>query len=213
MPSAPPRAPFADHDADDRRFEPRHLEHALGDDLRLAALFGADAGIGAGRVDQADDRELVLGRELHLGHRLAVAFGMGAAEEALVAFFERFALVVAGDHHLVAIELGEAGAERAVVAIELVAVEFDEFVEHEVEVVGEHRPVGMPGDLHRLPRVELAVDAAGGVGQLAAERADLVVQLGRLRFRRVELVDPLLERVNRLFEGESVDCAGHDCEG
>ena len=113
--------------------------------------------------------KLVLGGQLHLGHRLAVAFGMGAAEEALVAFFERLAFLMADDEHFVAIELGEAGAERAVVAEELVAVQLDELVEHEVEVVGGHRPLGMAGDLDGFPGVELAVDAAHGVGELAAE--------------------------------------------
>ena len=202
-------APFADHDADDRRRQARHLEHALGDDLGLAALFGADAGIGAGRVDQADDRQLVLGGHLHLGHRLAIAFGMGAAEEAFVAFFERFAFMVADDHDLVAIELGEAGAERAVVAEELVAVELDEFVEDEVEVVGEHRPIGMAGDLDRFPGIEPAVDAADRVGELAAERADLIVQLGRFRLGGVERANSLLDLVDRLLECQSVGCACH----
>ncbi len=41
------RAAFADHHADDRRGQPRHLEHRAGDDLGLAAFFGADARIGA----------------------------------------------------------------------------------------------------------------------------------------------------------------------
>ena len=32
---------------------------------------------------------------------------------------------------------------------------------------------------------------------------------GVFGFGRLELGDPLLERVDRLFERESVDCAGH----
>ena len=134
---------------------------------------------------------------------------MGAAEEALVAFFERLAFVMADDQHLVAIELGEAGAQRAVVAEELVAVQLDELVEQQVEIVGEHRPIGMPGDLHRFPRIELAVDAARRVGQLAAQRADLVAQLGRLRLGRFELRDLLLEPIDRLLECQAVGGAGH----
>ena len=51
-----------------------------GDHLGLAALLGADARIGAGRVDEADDRQAVLGGQLHLGQRLAIALGMGTAE-------------------------------------------------------------------------------------------------------------------------------------
>ncbi len=215
----PAGAAFADHDADDRRFEARHFEHALGDDLGLAAFFRPNAGVSTGGVDQANDGQLVLSRHLHFGHRFAVAFGMGAAEETLIAFFERFSFVVAGDHDFVSVEFGEAGAECAVVAIELVAVELDEFVEHQVEIVGEHRPIGMAGNLDRFPGVELAVDAACGVGEFAAERTDLVAQFGRLRLGRFEFGDALLEGMDRLFEGESVDCAGHGvsirsaCEG
>ena len=35
----------------------RHLEQVAGDGLALAALLGADPGIGARRVDQRDDRQ------------------------------------------------------------------------------------------------------------------------------------------------------------
>src|SRR3954462_13047702 len=52
---------FADDDANNRSWQSRHVEHALRDDLSLAALFGADAGICTGGVDQANDRELVFG--------------------------------------------------------------------------------------------------------------------------------------------------------
>ena len=54
---------------------------------------------------------------------------MGAAEVAGVALLERLAFLMADDHHLVAIELGPAGADRPVVAEGLVAVQLDELVE------------------------------------------------------------------------------------
>ena len=134
---------------------------------------------------------------------------MRAAEVAFVAFLERLALLVADEHDLVLIELGEAGAQRAVVAEELVAVQLDELVEHQVEVIGEHRPIGMPGDLDRFPGIELAVDAARRVGQLAAERADLVAQLGPFRLARFQLSDAFFELIDRLLECQSVSEAGH----
>ena len=80
----PARTAFADHHADDRRRQPRHQEHRLGNHLRLAALLGADARISPAGVDQTDDRHVELGGQPHLGHGLAVALGMGVAEIAEV---------------------------------------------------------------------------------------------------------------------------------
>src|SRR3546814_3468616 len=45
------------------------------DRLRLTALLGADAGIGAGRVDQGDDRQMKAVGQLHQTARLAIALG------------------------------------------------------------------------------------------------------------------------------------------
>ena len=53
-----------------------HLQQAGGDELGLAALLGADARIAPGRVDQADDRQLELGGQLHLVERLAIPLRM-----------------------------------------------------------------------------------------------------------------------------------------
>ena len=117
-------------------------------ELGLAALLGADAGIGARRVDQADDRQAELRGQLHLVERLAVALGMGAAEEALVALLERAALLVADEHHLEVVEPGEAGADGPVVAERPVAVQLDELVEDQLDVVERLRPLadaGRPG--------------------------------------------------------------------
>ncbi len=46
------RTAFADDHADHRRLQPRHLQQVVGDQLRLSAFLGTDAGIGAGGVDQ-----------------------------------------------------------------------------------------------------------------------------------------------------------------
>ena len=75
---------------------------------------------------------------------------------------------MADDHDLVGVELGPAGADGPVVAEGLVAVQFDELVEDQFQVVGRHGPVGMPGDLDRFPGLQLAVDLLLQVGQLAA---------------------------------------------
>ena len=141
MPSAPPEPPSPITTQIDRRRQPRHLQHVGGDELGLAALLGADAGIGAGRVDQADDRQTKLGRQLHLLERLAIALGMGAAVEALAAFLERVALLMADEHDAIIAEPGEAGADGPVVAEGPVAVQLDELVEDQVDVIERLRPL------------------------------------------------------------------------
>ena len=89
---------FADHQADDRRIDPAHRHQRLGDRQGLPSLLGGDPGIGAGSVDEGDDWQAELGRHLHLEDRLAIPFGMGAAEVAGGSLGERPPLLVADEH-------------------------------------------------------------------------------------------------------------------
>jgi hypothetical protein len=95
-----------------------------GDGLGLAAFLGADAGVGAGRVDQRDDGQAELLGQLHLRHRLAVALRVGAAEVAGDLLLGVFALVVGDDEALVRADAAEAGDDGGVVAEAPVAVQF-----------------------------------------------------------------------------------------
>ena len=189
--------------------QPRHLVHVLGDDLRLAAFLGADARIGAGRVDQADDRQAVLRGQLHLEDRLAVALGMGTAEVAGAPFFVGAALLMADDQHLVLIELGEAGEDRPVVAKAAVAVQFDELVEHQREIVGRVGPVLVPGDLHDLPRRQVGIDLGASFRRSRAAAAQLFVLLRRTHRELFQRAATPLEFQDRLFKIET----GRGCGG
>ena len=53
MPSAPPEPPSPVTTLTIGRAEAAHFHQVAGDRFGLAALFGADAGVGAGGVDQA----------------------------------------------------------------------------------------------------------------------------------------------------------------
>src|SRR6476620_5095949 len=88
-------------------------------------------------------------------------------------------------------------------------MQLDELVEQQIEVVGQHRSIGMAGDLNGFPRIKLAVNRADGFSKLSAQRADLIAQLGRLLFRLLKLSDLLLELVDRLFECQSVGATCH----
>ena len=92
----------------------------------LAALFGVDAGIGAGGVEEGDDGAAELGAELHAAQRLAIAFGLGHAEVAEELLFGIAALFLADDHDGLAFEGAEAADDGRVFAKGAVAVDFRE---------------------------------------------------------------------------------------
>ena len=75
----------------------------------------------------------ILGRQLHLHQRLAIAFGMGTAEVAGRPLGQVLPLLVADEHHLVVVEVGEAGDDRLVVAEGAVAVQLDELLEDQLD--------------------------------------------------------------------------------
>jgi len=80
---------------------------------------------------------------------------------------------VADDENLEAIELGETGAQRAVVAVELISVQLDELVEEQIQIVGGigrrdgARPAPFPTDRAGCTR-------GGSIGQFAFQRTDLI---------------------------------------
>ena len=198
-------AAFAGDDADDRRLQAAHLHQVAGDRLGLPALFGADAGVGAGRVDQGDDRQAELLGQLHAAQGFAIALGVGQAEVALDLFLGVPALVVADEHDLVPGHAGQAALDGGVVAEVAVAVQFAELAADHVDVVVEQRPLRVAGDLDGLPGGQVVVGLAqqrGVVGAKLAKLFGVIDLLGGLQ--GFELVDLLFELGQRLFEFEHV---------
>ena len=107
-------------------FRPAITSRFSGDGLGLAALLGADARVGARRVDEGDDRAAEALGQLHQAQRLAVALGARHAEVALHVLLGGAPLLVADHEHRLAVEAGEAGDDRRVLAEAPVAVELDE---------------------------------------------------------------------------------------
>ena len=90
--------------------------------------------------------------DLHHADRLRVALGVRHAELALEPLLDVAALLVADERDRAAVELAEAGDDRAVVGAAAVAVQLDPVVEDPSDVVERVRPVGVPGELDRAPR-------------------------------------------------------------
>ena len=199
----PAGAALAGDDRDDRHPQPAHFQQISRDALGLPALFGADAGIGPGGVDQADHRQVELLGQLHTPQRLAVALGVRQAERAADLFLGVPALVMPDQHHLVVGRAGQAAHDGRVVAVAAVAVELAELAADGIDVVLEQRPLGMPRHLHRFPGREVVVGLAeqrGVIGAKLAKLFGIVSLLGRLH--RLDFVNLLLELGQGLFEIE-----------
>ena len=121
-------AAFAYDYGDDGDGKVHHVAEIFRDGLGLAALFGADAGIRAGRVDERHDRETEAVRHFHQPHGLAVALGMGHAEVALDVFLGGAAFLLAYQHDLSAAHGCESADHRLVVLEAPVAVQFLEIL-------------------------------------------------------------------------------------
>ena len=114
-------------------------------------LLGGDARVGAGRVDERDEREAVAVGELHRPHRLPVALGIGHAEVADGALLQVAALLVAHEGDRPPVERADAGDDRVVVQPAAVAVELEPVVEDPLDVVQRVRALLVPGELDGAP--------------------------------------------------------------
>ena len=85
-----------------------------GDGLGLSTLLGADAGIGASRVDQRDHRQVEALGHLHQANRLAVALGARHAEVVPDAALGVVALLMTDEHNAAPTKRAEAADDRRV---------------------------------------------------------------------------------------------------
>ena len=132
MASAPPLPPSPMTTATIGVAQAGHHAEVARDGLGLAALLGADARVGARRVDEGDDRLAELLGQLHQPQRLAVALGVRHAEVARDLLLRVAALLVADDHDARAPRTGR-GRPRSPASSpkQAVAVQLDEVVEEQ----------------------------------------------------------------------------------
>src|SRR5205823_2668097 len=104
------------------------------------ALLGADAGKGARRVDQAKDRHAELRCQTHVLQRLAIPFGMRTTVQAIVALGKRVSLLMTDQHDAKIAQAGKAGADGSIVAKGTVAMQLDELLEDQIDVIEGLRP-------------------------------------------------------------------------
>ena len=183
-----------------------------GDGLGLAPLLGADAGIGAGRIDEAHHGKLEAVGHLHQPHRLAVAFGPRHAEIVLDAAFGVGALLMADQHHRAAGQAADAADDGLVLAEIAVAGERGEVLDQRIDVMPEMRALGMAGDLRLLPRRQLGIGFLQGFARLGLELGEFLFDRDRalLGGERFQLGDLALQLGDGLFE---IEISTHPARG
>ncbi len=162
-------AAFADDHGDDRRFEAGHGEQALGDGGALTAFLGADAGFGAGGVDECDDRDAKFLGVFHEALGFAISLRTSHAEVVSEVFSGVGAFLVTDDNDRAVLETSQSADEGFVITEPAIAVELDE-AGHELVDIGEGvGPGGVPGDLDPVPGCERRIRIAFGELDLGIE--------------------------------------------
>src|SRR5207253_1561996 len=113
----------------------RHLRDARADRFALSALFGADPGIRAGRVDEGEDRKSEARAELVEASRFSVTLGVRHAEVSLHVVFGAAAFLMAHDDDAASAITREAADDRRVVGEGAIAVELLEIGEERFDVI------------------------------------------------------------------------------
>ena len=198
-------AALADDHGDQRHAERQAAVGRAGDGLGLAALLRADAGVGAGGVDQREHRQAESVGEVHQPHGLAIALRLRHAEVVLDAALGVGALLVADHHHRAAAEAAEPAHDGRVLGEVAVAGQRREILDQRIDVVEAMRPVGMARDLRLLPGRELGIGVDERLMRLLLQLRRPLRRWRRNRrppLERPELGDLALELGDRLLEIE-----------
>ena len=181
MASAPPEPPSPMTTLTTGTVKPAHHLEVDRDGLRLPALLGADARVGARGVHEGEHRAPEAVGQLHQAARLAVALGPRHPEVADHVLLGVPALLVAEQHHRPAVQPRPAPDDRRVLAEGAVAGELEEVGEEQLDVVQEVGPLGMPRELRHLPARQVAEDLRLEPPGLLLQLLDLGAEVARGR--------------------------------
>jgi hypothetical protein len=189
---------LADDDGDDGDLDSGYLAQVIGDRLGNATLFGADAGVGPGSVDEGDDWKAEFLGRLHHPERLAVSLGVRLAEIPGDSLARAPALLMADKGGRPAFVKSEAGDDGRVVGEPAVAVHLGEILDQVGNVIEGVRTLRVAGDLHDLGGRQSGADSGPFVLDLLTERSDFIVFGGV--FGDFEVGDLAPERQDILLE-------------
>ena len=189
-------------DHDDGHAELGDFLEVIGDGLRLAALFGADAGISAGRVNEGEDGAAEFLRQLHEAQGLSITFRLRHAEVAQEFLLGVAPFLVADDHHGLALKPCQSAHQCWIIAKAPIAMELGEIGEEILNVVERVGPLRVAGQEDALPRV------VGARGHMPAQRFELDLQPLDLFARGVRLGDSfeLLDLALEVLDDSELTC-------
>ncbi len=174
-----------------------------------SAFLGPDTGIGAGRVDEAQHRQVEPVGEVHQPDGLAIALGSGHPEIVLQAGLDIMALLMADDRDGTAAKPAEAAQQGRILAEQPVAGQRHEIVDQPVDIMRGVRTVGMAGHLHLLPGGELLVALPQQTIGLRLQLGDLVGNVDLAIGGDVaQFLDLAFEFGDRFFEVQKGDAHG-----
>ncbi len=127
------------------------------DRFSLAALFGANAGIGTGRVHQRNHGNAETVGHFHQAYGLSISFRARHAEIVLEPAFGVGAFLVANDAHALAAESSEAADDRGIVPELAVARERNEIRDQPGNVIEAVRALRMTRHLSFLPGRKICI--------------------------------------------------------
>ena len=179
------------------------------DGFGLPTLFRPDARIGAGRIDERDDRQIESVGKLHQPHGFAIAFGPRHSEVVLDALLGIGALLVAEHDDRSIAEFSDAADDRLVLGEIAVACERREILDEAADEFERMRTFRVARDERLLPRRQLVVGVDESGLRLLLEPRDLVGDLRSfaIGLQRLELGNFVLEFENWFLEIEiSTQC-------
>ena len=200
------RTPFANYGTDDRNSECRHLEQVAGDSLALPPLFRIDARVGAGGIDQANNRYIETFSQLHQTQCLAVTLGSRHAEIAVDFLLRITAFLMPDNHHRNPFQLGKATDDRRIISKGPIPVEFMKILEHHLDIVEGVGAQGMTGKLRNLPSTQIGEHRLGELAAFVLQLGNLLTDIDLIiKAHTAQFVDFGLKIGDRLFEIEKIE--------
>ena len=198
---APPEPPSPITDTHQRH---RKLETGLDrarNRLGLPALLSPDTRIGAGRIDQGQNRQLKTLGELHQPHSLSVALGVGHAEIMAHPPFRIRALFMPNHHDRATAKPRQPPLDRLIITKIAVTRQRRIVVEEHLDIGAEMRPLGMSRHLSLLPGRQLGICLAKQLVSALLQPLDLISEINVAAFGKViEFLDLAFELTDGLLE-------------
>src|SRR5690606_36467062 len=174
------------------------------------ALLGIDARVGAGGVDEGQDRHLEALGQLHQTAGLAVAFRARHAEVAthLLAHFGAF--LMTDDHHRLTVQTRGTTNDGGVIGEMAITVQLFDFGEQVLDVIEGVGPLRVPGQAGDLPAGQVAEDSLGERFALVLQAGDFIADVQRVVItNQAQFFDLGLQVGDRLFEIEEIRVHSH----